>query len=194
MAGAQAFVAIAVAYIVIIMSLGSLRSAEGWKGEEPKFIHVGGKVMCQDCTQGSKVAVTCMDARKRVVYHVSDDTDEQGDFDVLVSKYVNGKEVNPERCAVRLVSSPDQACNVMTDFGNGRSGVKLYRPSHVYPGMVKYTVGPFFFTSPMCDEPETTAEHAEWRWILMWLVAIDVYGVLFCFEIDFRLLLSFFGG
>lgn len=101
-----------------------------------------------------------MDARKRVVYHVSDDTDEQGDFDVLVSKYVYGKEVKPERCAVRLVSSPDQACNVMTDFGHGRSGVRLYRPSHVYPGMVKYTVGPFFFTSPMCDEPETTGEHA----------------------------------
>jgi len=97
-----------------------------------------------------------MDARKRVVYHVSDDTDERGEFDVPVSKYVNGKELKPEGCSVRLVSSPDQACSVMTNFGGGRSGVKLHRPSHVYPGMVKYTVGPFFFTSPMCDEPDTS--------------------------------------
>lgn len=60
MAGAQALVAIAVAYIVMIMSSGYFQSVEGWKvdeekgwkGEELKFIHVGGKVMCQDCTQG----------------------------------------------------------------------------------------------------------------------------------------------
>lgn len=45
-----------------------------------------------------------MDARKRVAYHVSDN-EERGEFEVPVSKYVNGKELEPEGCSVRLVSS-----------------------------------------------------------------------------------------
>ncbi|KAF5186119.1 Pollen ole e 1 allergen and extensin family protein [Thalictrum thalictroides] len=142
--------------------------SEAWK-DEPKKIHVGGKVLCQDCTgdwndwvQGSKpikgcrVSVTCMDDRGRVMHYASDETDEQGDFDMIVDKNINGKELKPELCSVRLVSSPDNVCNLLTDFAGGRSGVKLTRPSHIFRDLVKYTLGPFFFTTPMCDEPDTT--------------------------------------
>ncbi|KAL0927185.1 hypothetical protein M5K25_001348 [Dendrobium thyrsiflorum] len=147
-------------------------SGELWKTEDLKNVHIAGKVLCQDCSQGwnywahaaiplkgSKVAVTCIDARRRVVYYGSDETDDKGNFDLPVElqRYSGdpAKNIRPEGCSVRLVSSPDAACNVMTNFGGGRSGVGLVRPSHVYPGRVKYTVGPFFFTSPMCEEPDT---------------------------------------
>ncbi|KAK8937756.1 hypothetical protein KSP40_PGU014745 [Platanthera guangdongensis] len=109
---------------------------------------------------GSKVAVTCLDSRRRVVYYGSDETDEKGDFNFPVDlcRYAgdHSKAIRPEGCSVRLVSSPEDACNVMTDFGGGRSGARFVRPSHVYPGSLKYTVGPFFFTSPMCEEPDTS--------------------------------------
>ncbi|XP_008803445.2 LOW QUALITY PROTEIN: pistil-specific extensin-like protein [Phoenix dactylifera] len=158
------------ALIGVAAALGTMfHGVEGWKDYDgSKVIHVGGKVMCQDCTKGwnqwvhganpikgSRVAVTCMDARRRVVYYASDNTDEHGEFDLLVTKYIYGKELPPEGCTVRLVSSPDHTCNIniMTNFGGGQTGVKLRRPSHVYPNLVKYTVGPFYFTSSICNEP-----------------------------------------
>lgn len=138
------------------------------RAEEQKVIHIGGKVLCQDCSggwnewvqgakpiKGGKVSVTCMDERKRVVYYGSDLTDGQGVFDLIVNKYVNGKELKPDCCWVRLVSSPDATCNLLTNFAGGRSGVKLNRPTSVYRDMIKYGVGPFYFTTPMCDDPQT---------------------------------------
>ncbi|GMY19310.1 non-classical arabinogalactan protein 31 [Fagus crenata] len=137
--------------------------------KEPKVIHVGGKVLCQDCTQGwnewvhggkpikgGKVSITCMDDRSRVVYYGSDMTDELGQFDIIVNKYINRKELKAKLCSVRLVSSPDHTCNILTDFAGGRRGVKLSRPSLVYRDQIKYTLGPFYFTSPLCDEPDTS--------------------------------------
>ena len=107
---------------------------------------------------GCKVSLTCLDERKRVMYYGSDTTDDEGEFDMSVSKYINGKELKEKLCSVRLVSSPDQTCNILTDFAGGKSGVKLRRPTHVYRDVVKYMLGPFFFTTPMCDQPHTTAD------------------------------------
>ncbi|XP_075637329.1 pistil-specific extensin-like protein [Castanea sativa] len=136
---------------------------------EPKVIHVGGKVLCQDCTQGwnewvhgckpikgGKVSIACMDDRSRVVYYGSDVTDELGQFDIIVNKYINGKELKAKLCSVRLVSSPDSTCNILTDFASGKRGVKLNLPSLVYRDQIKYTLGPFYFTKLLCDEPNTT--------------------------------------
>lgn len=95
-----------------------------------------------------------MDDRSRVVYYGSDETDDSGEFDLTVNKYINGKELNKKACSVRLVSSPDPLCNIPTDFAGGRSGVKLGRPSMVYRDIMKYTMGPFYYTTPMCDEPD----------------------------------------
>ncbi|KAF8395318.1 hypothetical protein HHK36_019261 [Tetracentron sinense] len=159
--------------LVLVMAaaslmMGCISVTEAWKNE-PKVFHVGGKVMCQDCTKGwnkwvqgsnpikgCRVSVTCMDERNRVVYYESDETDEQGEFEVMVDKYINGKELKAKRCSVRLVSSPDPVCNILTDFAGGQSGVKLSRPSHMYRDLIKYTLGPFYFTTPLCDEPDTT--------------------------------------
>ncbi|CAN6716186.1 unnamed protein product [Malus baccata var. baccata] len=160
------------AVVLIAMGCSSIHTAEASNYEEPKIktIHVGGKVLCQDCTQGwnewvhgarpikgGKVSVTCMDDRNRVVFYGSDLTDEKGQFDLIMNKYtINGKEVKANRCSVRLVSCPDATCNVPTNFSRGRSGMKLNRPSFVYRDLVKYTLGPFYYTSPMCEKSDTT--------------------------------------
>ncbi|KAK6140065.1 hypothetical protein DH2020_026200 [Rehmannia glutinosa] len=138
--------------------------------ETPKVFHVAGKVLCQDCDQGwnewvngakpikgCKVSVTCLDDRNRVVHYASDLTDEAGDFDITCNEIVNKKIIKPENCFLRLVSSPDPVCNVATNFAGGKSGVKLHRPNVVYRDLVKYVLGPFYYTTPMCDEPDTSS-------------------------------------
>ncbi|KAJ6407534.1 hypothetical protein OIU84_010926 [Salix udensis] len=132
-------------------------------------INVAGKVMCQDCTKGysdwingdrpikgCKVSLTCTDDRGRVMLYDSDVTDERGEFDMIVSRFINGKQLKEKKCSVRLVSSPDPSCDILTDFAGGKSGVKLRRPTSVYRDTVKYVLTPFYFTSPMCDEPDTS--------------------------------------
>ncbi|KAG9441859.1 hypothetical protein H6P81_017713 [Aristolochia fimbriata] len=154
--------------------LSNITAASEYWGGQPRVIHVGGKVLCQDCTQGwnewahegspikgCKVAVTCRDERKRVVYYGSDETDEEGEYDIAIDKHVNGKELNAAGCSLRLVSSPDPQCNILTDFAGGKSGVKLRRPSYVYRDEVRYALKPLFFTSPMCDEPDTKEDPSD---------------------------------
>ncbi|XP_010486570.1 PREDICTED: proline-rich protein 3-like [Camelina sativa] len=131
-------------------------------------IHVAGKVMCQDCSlnygewingsepiKGAVVSITCMDERRRVRYYGSDKTDERGQFDLIVNNVLyGGKELKPQLCNVRLVSSPDQSCDIPTNFGDGLTGVKLVRPFMVFKDLVKYVVGPFYYTTPMCETPK----------------------------------------
>ncbi|KAJ6746760.1 POLLEN OLE E 1 ALLERGEN AND EXTENSIN FAMILY PROTEIN [Salix koriyanagi] len=103
-----------------------------------------------------KVSLTCTDDRGRVMLYDSDVTDERGEFDMTVSRFINGKQLKEKKCSVRLVSSPDPSCDILTDFAGGKSGVKLRRPTSVYRDTVKYVLTPFYFTSPMCDEPDTS--------------------------------------
>lgn len=112
---------------------------------------------------GSKVSLTCMDERRRVMYYNSDETDELGQFEMTVNKYINGKELKEKMCSVRIVSSPDPTCNLLTDFGAGKSGLKLTQPSFIYRDLVKYVVGPFYFTTPLCDQPDTTESSDDYR-------------------------------
>ncbi|KAI5584808.1 hypothetical protein BDE02_06G105800 [Populus trichocarpa] len=157
--------------IAASLLVGCTTLAMAWE-ETYGVINVAGKVMCQDCTKGyndwingdrpikgSKVCLTCTDDRGRVIHYDSDVTDERGEFDMIVSKYINGKQLKEKKCSVRLVSSPDPSCNILTDFAGGKSGVKLKRPTSVYRDTVKYMLTPFYFTSPMCDEPDTTDQY-----------------------------------
>ena len=96
-----------------------------------------------------------MDERERVRYYGSDKTDERGQFDLIVDKVLyGGKNLKPKLCTVRLVSSPDKSCDIPTDFGNGQSGVKLVQPFMVFKDLVKFVVGPFYYTTPMCETPK----------------------------------------
>ncbi|XP_030534299.1 proline-rich protein 3 [Rhodamnia argentea] len=155
--------------VLIAASLVAMMGGSGlvlaW--EDSKVIHVGGRVLCQDCTKGydewvkggspikgAKVSLTCMDQRHRVIFYGSDDADGAGQFNMVVNRHINGKRLDGKLCSVRLVSSPDPDCNVATDFASGRRGVKLSRPTSVYREVIKYSVGPLYYTSPMCEEPE----------------------------------------
>ncbi|KAG9143962.1 hypothetical protein Leryth_021634 [Lithospermum erythrorhizon] len=163
---------------IIASSLIMGSFAGSWNEEEEvafakkkvdESIHVAGKVLCQDCAEGwaqwvngtdpikgAKVSVTCMDKRKRVIYYGSDLTDKIGHFDIIMKKYQGKKPVDPKLCYLRLVKSPDPICHIATNFAGGKSGVKLRRPTMVYRDTIKYIVGPFYYTTPMCDEPDTT--------------------------------------
>ncbi|KAI3522901.1 hypothetical protein L1887_00953 [Cichorium endivia] len=158
--------------VLLIAAITLMNVAECWE-EAPangggEVIHVGGKVLCQDCTEGwnewvtgqrpiegCTVSVTCMDDRKRIIYYGRDQTDKAGEFEVTIKKYIHGKQIKPEACFTRLVSSPDPICNIPTDFAGGKSGVKLGRPTMVYRDTIKHVLGPFYYTTPMCDEPDT---------------------------------------
>ncbi|KAM3341264.1 pistil-specific extensin-like protein [Capsicum galapagoense] len=139
---------------------------EAYEGMD--VMHIVGKVLCQDCNQGwnewvegakpikgSIVSLTCLDERRRVMYYGSDLTDEAGIYDLIVNRTTcHGKTIKPQNCFVRLVSSPDSVCNIATDFAGGKSGVKLRRPAVVYRDLLKYVLSPFYYTTPMCDEPD----------------------------------------
>jgi len=107
------------------------------------------------------VSLTCMDKRNRVMYYTSDTTDELGLYDMIVNKYIYGKKLDTKGCYVRLVSSPDNVCNILTDFGGGKAGYKLKYPTSVYRGLIKYMVTPFYYTTPMCDMPDTDTYDSE---------------------------------
>ncbi|KAL9679889.1 hypothetical protein QQ045_017760 [Rhodiola kirilowii] len=156
------------AALVMLLSIAITAFAEY---DDIDVIHVTGKVLCQDCSKGwkdwiegsnpiraSKVSITCLDEKRhRVMYFNSDLTDDSGDYDITIGmKDTTGKRLNLKSCLVRLVSSPDQVCNVMTNSGGGKDGVKLGRPSSVFRDVIKYNMRPFYYTTPMCDEPDTT--------------------------------------
>ncbi|KAL8516784.1 hypothetical protein ACS0TY_015151 [Phlomoides rotata] len=160
--GANILLRIAAWFVVVSWAVGGTLESE--------VFHVAGKVLCQDCghgwnewvnganpIKGSKVSVTCLDERERAIHFASDTTDGSGNFEIACKKYVNGKKLNPQNCYVRLVSSSDPVCNIATNFAGGKSGVKLHRPSVVYRDICKYMMGPFYYTTPMCDEPDTSA-------------------------------------
>ncbi|MCL7044819.1 hypothetical protein MKW94_010920 [Papaver nudicaule] len=147
-------------------------SSEGLTKEETKLIYVAAKVLCQDCNgdwingampiEGSRVSIVCMDdANRKVVYRGSNKTNKKGEFGMILNqKYINGKEIiKPKLCTVKLVSSPNPDCYIPTDFRGGRLGVKLnsVRPSfdEQRPNVTKYRLGPFSYTTPLCDEIDT---------------------------------------
>ncbi|KAL5545994.1 hypothetical protein UlMin_005681 [Ulmus minor] len=150
--------------------MGCTNSALGREESDSKAIHVTGKVLCQDCSQdwnewvhgnkpikGSIVSITCMDERSRVVHYASDVTDKLGQFELKINLNIcAGKKLNPKFCWVRLVSSPHPTCNLFTNFGGGHSGIKLGNPTGVYRDSITYKLGPFYYTTPMCDKPDTS--------------------------------------
>ncbi|XP_021864897.1 uncharacterized protein [Spinacia oleracea] len=132
--------------------------------DEAEVFHVSGFVKCQDCSQGwnewvqgdkpikgARVSITCLDDCDGLAHYGSDATDDDGEFSLIVKKIVHGKKLNLKDCLVRLVSSPDSSCNILTDFGKGKTGVNLRQPSVIYRGVTKYVVGPFYYTTPTCD-------------------------------------------
>ncbi|KAG6532164.1 hypothetical protein ZIOFF_006002 [Zingiber officinale] len=157
--------------MVSVVAISTVERSDGARQlEEVKVMYIRGQVLCQECSsaiwkewihgkpmKGAKVAVTCLDSRQQTVYHVSATTDSKGEFHLPVSVSAGGKAMRPaEDCTVGLVSSPDTTCDIMTEFGGGKGGVK---PGHVWEQLVaaEYTVGPFFFAPRLCEQPTMAA-------------------------------------
>ncbi|CAO2814333.1 unnamed protein product [Amaranthus hypochondriacus] len=157
---------VGVLFIMVVLGC-SLKACEATI-DDSEFFHVSGFVKCQDCSetysqwvqgakpiQGSRVSITCLDDNKRTAHYGSDETDKEGQFNMAVNKTSHSnKKLNPKDCIVRLVSCPDTSCNIPTDFGLGITGVKLRQPSVVYRGTTQYVVGPFYYTTPACNDDQ----------------------------------------
>nr|CAB3495339.1 unnamed protein product [Digitaria exilis] len=78
----------------------------------------------------------------------------KGVFIIEVPSKVNGRDLAPSRCIVRLASSGDAGCAVLTDFNGGKTGQTPSRLTHVSPGKSTYAVGPYYCTLPRCDVKE----------------------------------------
>lgn len=139
---------------------------------QDRQVVVGGKVLCQDCIipdkensgmeeevkpiVGAIVGIVCMDQRGRAVYYSRNATDDYGLFELCLDRY-HYQKYGLDGCKVRLLSSPDNACNVKTNMGAGRSGAALYLPYIMDREFVKYIVGPFSFTPESCATfPQST--------------------------------------
>ncbi|KAK3157059.1 hypothetical protein QOZ80_2AG0115620 [Eleusine coracana subsp. coracana] len=157
--------ALAMAIVVAAAAMRADARGPGYDYEVKKFT-VKGTVLCQDCTKnwnayaynarpipGSVVGVTCLDKRTgRTVYHGRDATDDKGVFNIEVPAEVRGGcRLEPTDCLVRIASSGDAGCAVLTNFNGGRTGEKPYRPVKIFPGEVTYAVGPYYATLPKCD-------------------------------------------
>ncbi|KAF8728022.1 hypothetical protein HU200_018595 [Digitaria exilis] len=160
MARIRSTLALALAVAIAAASLADARLPD----YHPSTFTVTGKVQCQDCTKnwnayaynakpipGSMVGITCADDRGRAVYHGSDATDGEGVFIIEVPSKVNDRDLAPSRCVVRLASSGDAGCAVLTDFNGGKTGQTPSRLTHVSPGKSTYAVGPYYCTLPRCD-------------------------------------------
>ncbi|XP_062200317.1 uncharacterized protein LOC133903001 [Phragmites australis] len=148
---------------VVVAAAGTRAGA--WTHYDEKKFTVTGTVLCQDCTKnwdayaysakpipGSAVGITCLDKKTgRTVHHGVGTTDGKGVFSIEVPYAVNGGNLSPADCLVRLAPSGDKGCAALTDFNGGRTGEKPSRPVQLYPGRVTYAVGPYYSTLPQCD-------------------------------------------
>ncbi|XP_078156266.1 pollen Ole e 1 allergen and extensin family protein [Carex rostrata] len=154
------------ALVAVAMILMSANNAYGNLSTTAQEFTIYGKVLCQDCTQGwntfangatpipeAKVDVICPDKNGRPVYHVSDLTDETGEFRFTIPYNYNGLILDPKDAIVRLVSSPS-SCNILTNFNRGKDGVSPQNPTTWRHDKVEYECGPFYFTIPQCGVPE----------------------------------------
>jgi hypothetical protein len=148
--------------------------AHGDGGDKKKLVvvRVEGLVLCQSCAKcgspslngaaplpGARVTVTCRDRKNRVMawrypaadyngyFHAEFGVEHAGDF--------FGEDPR-EACFVRLLSSPDAKCNVLTNINGGMGGARLrYEGKRWTDGRgienVVYAAGPLAFKPKKCE-------------------------------------------
>jgi len=135
-------------------------------------VHVEGVVLCQSCEKkGSQsldgatplpranVTVTCRDRKNCVMAYRQRAADDNGyfhaEFGVQRADYYLDKDPL-EACFVRLLSSPDAKCNVVTDINGGMLGApvrgegKQWTDHRGFKNVV-YAAGPLAFTPEKCE-------------------------------------------
>uniref|UniRef100_A0A0D9UX37 Uncharacterized protein n=1 Tax=Leersia perrieri TaxID=77586 RepID=A0A0D9UX37_9ORYZ len=139
-------------------------------GESKLLVRIEGLVYCQSCAHRnswsldgakplpkSKVAVTCRDAKNRVSGWRLAVADETGYFlaEFGVTKVVDFFMGDPRRaCYVRLLASPDEECNELTNINFGIEGAPLRDEGKKWAGQgfdnVVYASGPLAFRPAKC--------------------------------------------
>ncbi|RCV24782.1 hypothetical protein SETIT_5G114200v2 [Setaria italica] len=107
---------------------------------------------------GARVTVTCRDRKNRVMAWRSPAADYNGyflaEFGVERAGDFFGKDPR-EACFVRLLSSPDAKCNVVTNINGGMGGASLRDEGKRWTDgrgieNVVYAAGPLAFRPEMC--------------------------------------------
>ncbi|KAF3333615.1 Non-classical arabinogalactan protein 31 [Carex littledalei] len=112
---------------------------------------IEGVVLCQDCgtargtwsllnskpIKGAKVSVTCRDSKNRPAGFYAAETDDNGyfycPFDVArFNNYFGGDPT--KACFIRLLSSPDQGCNALTNINWGIVGAPASFAGKLFTG------------------------------------------------------------
>lgn len=143
--------------------------------ESPKVkvvnVIVEGMVYCQSCNKfgswsltgaepisGAKVSVICESYKNRVSYHKTFETDTQG----YLYAELDGYKMNHmlldhplQSCYVKLVSSPNESCNILTNVNYGINGATLRFENkrlvyeNKYEALI-YAAGPLAFRPAHC--------------------------------------------
>ncbi|KAM0013280.1 hypothetical protein Hdeb2414_s0045g00745941 [Helianthus debilis subsp. tardiflorus] len=163
--------------IITILCLLAAATAHDTPSKQDKTatVVVEGKVYCQSCKYfgswsltdaepipAAKVSVICKNHKKRVSYYNAFETDKNGYFyaelkDFKMTHYLLDHPLHS--CHVKLVSSPLESCNLLSNVNNGINGSPLRFENKVVYGKnyeaVVYGSGPLAFRPTNCD-PETT--------------------------------------
>ncbi|KAF8036870.1 hypothetical protein BT93_C2558 [Corymbia citriodora subsp. variegata] len=144
---------------------------------KPVEIVVEGMVYCQSCKYfgtwsldeakpvgSAKVSVVCKNYKNRVTYYKTFQTEESGYFFAELKGYEMSHPVldHPlHACRVKLVSSPLEGCNLLSNINYGMYGAPLrYEDKTLYRKeyeAVVYAAGPLAFRPSYCPPEETHA-------------------------------------
>ncbi|WVZ72398.1 hypothetical protein U9M48_020865 [Paspalum notatum var. saurae] len=142
-------------------------------GDEKKLVvvRVEGVVLCQSCAHrgsqsldgaaplpGAKVTVTCRDKKNRVLAYRRPVADSNGYFhaEFGVERAGDYFSKDPSKaCFVRLLSSPDAKCNLVTNINGGLEGAPVRDEGKRWTDQrgvenAVYAAGPLAFKPAMC--------------------------------------------
>lgn len=140
-------------------------------GEKKVDVVVEGVVYCQSCDNfgswsltgakpisAAKVSVICNNYKNQVSYYKAFETNAEGYFYAQLSglKIRNNLLDHPlQSCHVKLVSSPLESCNILTNVNDGLNGAPLHYENKRLVGKnyeaVIYAAGPLAFRPANCS-------------------------------------------
>lgn len=160
--------------LLLPMALSSMEETRQKRTEKQVDVVVEGMVYCQSCKYlGSwsltdakpipyaQVSVICKDHKDRVSYYKAFSTNENGYFyaqleGFKMSHYLLDHPLHS--CHVKLVSSPLENCNLLTNINSGLNGSPLrYENKRLFGKTyeaVVYSAGPLAFRPGYCH-PKT---------------------------------------
>ncbi|KAL4308508.1 hypothetical protein GQ457_01G026630 [Hibiscus cannabinus] len=141
--------------------------------EKKTEVVVEGMVYCQSCDNygswslskaepiaSAKVSVVCKNQRGQVSFYKAFETDPKGYFFAELQGYEMSHSLldHPlQSCVVKLVGSPLESCNVMSNVNYGLYGSPLrYESKRLYrkdSDVVIYAAGPLAFRPANCPAP-----------------------------------------